>query len=62
MIGQSKVTGRPASNARVEGGWMRDKVGGEQEREVSMEEEGAAMIRPSGNIHCRLLKMESGSS
>ena len=44
VIGQSKVRGRPASNARVEGGWMRDKIGGEQEREVSMEEEGAAMI------------------
>ena len=44
VIGQSKVRGRPASNARVEGGWMRDNEGGEQDREVNMEGEGAAMI------------------
>ena len=44
VTGQSKVRGRPASNARVKGVSVRDRVGGEQEREVSMESEGAAMI------------------
>ena len=44
--GQSKVRGRPASNARVvlELDGSKDRVGGEQESEVSIEGERAAMI------------------
>ena len=42
--GQSKVRGRPASNARVEGDGSKDRVGGEQESEASMEGERAATI------------------
>lgn len=39
VTGQSKVRGRPASKARLDGEGGRDKVGAEQEREEGIEGE-----------------------